>query len=83
MIRTSLQQLVDQQQARVVRIPQQPHQVWVVQIAADLPKIPSKIAKFHLQIVENRLKFQSKNLPPLDPTGPDELNRINVELMSN
>ena len=35
-----------------------------------LPKIPSKIAKFHLQIVENRLEFQSKNLPPLDPTGP-------------
>ena len=26
-----------------------------------LPKIPSKIAKFHLQIVENRLEFQSKS----------------------
>ena len=30
---------------------------------AHLSKIPSKIAKFHLQIVENRLKFQSKILP--------------------
>ena len=28
-----------------------------------LPKIPSKMAKFHLQIVENRLEFQSKILP--------------------
>ena len=28
-----------------------------------LPKIPSQIAKFHLPIVENRLKFQSKILP--------------------
>ena len=34
----------------------------VVAVAA-VRKISSKIAKFHLQIVENRLKFQSKNLP--------------------
>ena len=27
-------------------------------IAPVLPKIPSKIAKFHLKIVENRLKCQ-------------------------
>ena len=29
-----------------------------------LPKIPSKIAKFHLQIVENHPQFRSKILPP-------------------
>ena len=28
-----------------------------------LPKIPSKLAKFHLQIVENRLQFRSKIVP--------------------
>ena len=28
----------------------------------SLPKIPSRIAKFHLQIVENRLQIQPKNL---------------------
>ena len=32
-------------------------------MSPQLAKIPSKIAKFHLQIVENRLKFQSKILP--------------------
>ena len=32
-------------------------------IAPVLPKIPSKIAKFHLKIVKNRLQFQSKILP--------------------
>ena len=31
----------------------------------SLSKIPSKIAKFRLQIVENRLEFQSKILPSL------------------
>ena len=36
---------------------------------AMLSKIPSKIAKFHLQIVENRLEFQSKILPRrIDPS---------------
>ena len=34
-----------------------------------LPKIPSRIAKFHLQIVENRLKFQSKILPVVQLIG--------------
>ena len=50
------------------------------------PKIPSKMAKFHLQIVENRLKFQSKILPCAGRrprARPDKLNRINVELMPN
>ena len=28
---------------------------------SGLHKIPSKMAKFHLQFVENRLKFQSKS----------------------
>ena len=36
-----------------------------------LPKIPSKIAKFHLQIVENRLEFQSKNLTCFGSSGSD------------
>ena len=31
--------------------------------AAALSKIPSKIAKFHRQIVENRLEFRSKISP--------------------
>ena len=34
-----------------------------------LPKIPSKTAKFHLQIVENRLEFQPKILPRWRPWG--------------
>ena len=34
-----------------------------IQRAVNLPKIPSKIATFRLQIAENRLEFQSKNLP--------------------
>ena len=29
-------------------------------LSIQLSKIPSKIAKFHLQIVENRLQFRSK-----------------------
>ena len=33
---------------------------WLVN---GLPKIPSKIANFHLQIVENRLQFRSKVSP--------------------
>ena len=34
-----------------------------VRTCVALPKVPSKTAKFHLQIVDNRLKFQSKVLP--------------------
>ena len=32
-------------------------------LSIQLSKISSKIAKFHLQIVENRLQFRSKILP--------------------
>ena len=32
------------------------------------PKIPSEMAKFHLQIVESRLEFQLKILPPRSQT---------------
>ena len=35
--------------------------VELLEAHVKLPKISSKIAKFHLQIVENRLKFQSKS----------------------
>ena len=34
-----------------------------------LPKAPSKTPKFHLQIVENRLEFQSKISPPRAAVG--------------
>ena len=34
--------------------------------AVNLPKIPSKLAKFRLQIVENRLEFQSQ-ISPVEP----------------
>ena len=36
---------------------------------AVLSKISSKIAKFHLQIVENRLQFRSKISPGVAPAG--------------
>ncbi len=51
-----------------------------------LPKIPSKIAKFRLQIVENRLEFQSQSYLAFD-LGRDELEelegRIELELLTN
>ena len=46
--------------------------VAALDVARELPglsKIPSKIAKFHLQIVENRLEFQSKILPCCHGSG--------------
>ena len=50
----------ERQPRRVSAPPRRPDLSW------RLPKIPSKTAKFHLQIVENRLEFQSKIVPLVD-----------------
>ena len=52
---------VDPSLPLLLHVAQPPFHVQRHPRAEALPKIPSKIAKFHLQIVENRLEFQSKS----------------------